>query len=370
MNKEAYRVAVIGHTGRGNYGHGLDRVWRELGDRVEIVALADADAGGRKKTAEGLGVRATYADYREMLRKERPQIVSVAARWLDQHHDMVLACAEHGASIFLEKPMCQNLVEADAMVDACERSHVKLAIAHQTRYSPKIAQVRKLIDSGRLGDVVEYRGRGKEDHRGGGEDLWVLGTHVFDLMRIFGGDAKWCFARVTQGGRPVTKKDVAEGNEGIGPLAGDGVEAMFGMENGLTAYFSSHRNRAGRPTRFGLSIHGSKGIVEMHTGYLPDVKLLEDSSWSPGRTNSKWQDVSSAGVGIAEPLKDDGLHGGNILIARDLIRAIEEDDQPLGSVYEESGDIYNIDAVFDSHRQGQPVQLPLKNRRNPLTMLE
>ena len=36
----------------------------------------------------------------------------------------------------------------------------------------------------------------------------------------------------------------------------------------------------------------------MHTGYLPDVKLLEDSSWSPGRTNSKWQDVSSAGVGI------------------------------------------------------------------------
>ena len=36
-----YRVAVIGHTGRGNYGHGLDVVWREIAN-VQIVAVADA----------------------------------------------------------------------------------------------------------------------------------------------------------------------------------------------------------------------------------------------------------------------------------------------------------------------------------------
>jgi len=41
-----YRVAVIGRTGKGNYGHGLDVVWKDI-DRTEIVAVADEDAKGR-----------------------------------------------------------------------------------------------------------------------------------------------------------------------------------------------------------------------------------------------------------------------------------------------------------------------------------
>jgi predicted dehydrogenase len=63
-------------------------------------------------------------------------------------------------------------------VRACETHHVKLAIAHQTRYSPRLARVRELIAAGRLGDLLELRGRGKEDSRGGGQDLMVLGTHI------------------------------------------------------------------------------------------------------------------------------------------------------------------------------------------------
>jgi len=363
-----YRVAVIGHSGRGDYGHGLDRVWLET-ERAQIVAVADADGPGRTRAAERLGVRAAYADYREMLAKERPEIVSVAPRFLDEHHDMVLACVEHGASVFLEKPMCRTLAEADAMVRACETSHVKLAIAHQTRYSPKIPVVREVLASGRLGTVLEFRGRGKEDQRGGGEDLWVLGTHVFDLILLLGGTAKWCHARVTEQGRPVGRDDVRDGSEGIGPLAGDGVDAMFGLASGATAFFASHRRLAGTPTRFGLAVHGSRGVLEMRTGYLPDTYLLEDSSWSPGRTGSKWLGVSSAGVDRPEPLADTGLHGGNLLIARDLIRAIETDTQPLGSVYDARAAVEMIAAIFDSHRRRAPVELPLANRDNPLLAL-
>ncbi len=365
---EKYRVAVIGRTNRGNYGHGLDTVWPAV-DRAELVAVADEDEKGLKEATERLGVKAGYSDYREMLRQERPQIVSVAPRWLDCHHDMVLACAEYGASIFLEKPMCRTLAEADAMVEACERSHVKLAIAHQTRYSPKIQVIKDLIAGGRLGRVLEFCGRGKEDRRGGGEDLWVLGTHIFDLMRIFGGNALWCYARVTQDGRPVTRADVVDGAEGIGALAGDRVEAMYGMENGAGAYFSSHRNAAGRPTRFGLTIRGSKGLLETYTGSVPDVHLLEDSAWSPGRTGSKWIGVSTAGVGKPEPLEKGRAHQGNIWICEDLIQAIEEDRDPIGSVYEARGATEMIVAAFESHRQGGPVKLPLENRENPLLSL-
>src|SRR6266571_3782828 len=196
-----YRVAVIGRTGRGNYGHGLDVVWRQL-DNVIILAVADENEQGRLAAQKRLGAKNAYADFREMLKKERPHIVSVADRHLDLHRDMVIACAEAGASIFLEKPMCRNLVEADEMVAACEKHHVKLAIAHQTRYSPRLARVKDLIADARFGDLLEMRGRGKEDARAGGEDLMVLGTHIMDLMRFIAGDARWCSARVA-----VVEKD-------------------------------------------------------------------------------------------------------------------------------------------------------------------
>src|SRR5438105_8706457 len=157
-----YRVAVIGHTGRGNYGHGLDVVWREI-KNAQIVAVADENEAGRVAAQKRLGAKNAYADYREMLKKERPQIVSVADRHLDSHRNMVIACAEAGASMFLEKPLCRNLTEADEMVAACERHHVKLAIAHQTRYSPRLQRVKDMIAAGRIGDILEMRGRGKED---------------------------------------------------------------------------------------------------------------------------------------------------------------------------------------------------------------
>ena len=140
---KTYRVAVIGRTGKGNYGHGIDLVWKSL-DNVEIVAVADDDEKGRAAAAKRLGVKNSYADYRVMLEKEKPQIVSVADRFLDCHVTWSLAC-QAGASIFLEKPLARTLVEADEMVTACETHHVKLAIAHQTRYSPRLQRIKELI---------------------------------------------------------------------------------------------------------------------------------------------------------------------------------------------------------------------------------
>ena len=84
---KTYRVAVIGRTGKGNYGHGLDVAWLDMAN-VEIVAVADEDEKGRAATAARLKAKSAYADYRQMLEKEKPQIVSVADRWLDQHRDV------------------------------------------------------------------------------------------------------------------------------------------------------------------------------------------------------------------------------------------------------------------------------------------
>ena len=361
-----YRVAVIGRTGRGNYGHGLDVVWNDI-DRAEVVAVADQDSKGRAAAAKRLKAPRAYADYRQMLEKERPQIVSVAPRWLDCHRDMVLACAEFGCHVFLEKAMCQTLEQADEMVAALEKRNLKLAIAHQTRYSPSLKHVQQLIADGRLGDILELRGRGKEDRRGGGEDLMVLGTHIMDLMRFFAGDAQWCFAEVRDDRKSVTKDEVRDGAEGIGPLAGDEIHAMYRFSGTTMGYFSTQRVRHGASKRFGLQIFGTKGILTMTTGALPEIWFVEDPSWQPGRSKARWRHISSTGIDKPETLSDSKHRFGNRLVALDLIQAIEMNTQPKGSVYDGRAALEMILAVYESHRLNAPVGFPLKNRRHPLS---
>lgn len=359
------RIAIIGSTGRGDYGHNLDRTWLAIPD-CEIVAVADDDKAGLAAAAKRLNVRDAYTDYREMLDRAKPQIVTVCPRWVDQHRDMVVAAAERGIHVFSEKPLCRTLAEADEMVAACERSHVKLAIALQTRYSPKLPVVQELIASGKLGRVLEYRGRGKEDQRGGAEDLCVLGIHLFNLIGTFSGKPAWCLASVTQKGKPITASDIQPGNEGFARMAGDAVHAMYGgFADGATAHFDSERLAMGKPSRFGLTIYGTQGVLEILSGYLPSVQFLPDPGWTAGRSGKKWQAVSSHGIGKPETLKDGGLDEGNVLIARDLLAAIREDRQPLASVYDARDALEMVVAPLAAAKNGGALAMPLVNRENP-----
>ncbi|MBN1126657.1 MAG: Gfo/Idh/MocA family oxidoreductase [Sedimentisphaerales bacterium] len=362
-----YRVAIIGNTGRGGYGHGLDIVWSDI-EQTEVVAVADPDPQGLTAATRRLKAPKGYSDYRRMLEKEHPHIVSVAPRWLDGHRDMVLACAEAGCHIFMEKPICQSLDQADEMVAVLEKRNLKLAIAHQTRYSPALAHAKKAIREGLLGDILELRGRGKEDRRGGGEDLMVLGTHIMDLMRFFAGDPQWCFAQVRNEGRPVTQDDVRDGAEGIGPLTGDEIHAIYGFDGKTMGYFSTHRTRHGVSQRYGLQIYGSKGILTTTTGAVPEVWFTEDPTWQPGRTKNTWKRISSAGIDRPEPLSDSHHQYGNRLIALDLIYAIESDSQPKGSVYDGRAALEMILGIYESHRLNAPVRSPLQNRKHPLSL--
>ncbi|HLJ12060.1 MAG TPA: Gfo/Idh/MocA family oxidoreductase [Planctomycetaceae bacterium] len=365
---EKHRVAIIGSTGRGDYGHGLDIAWKEI-PRAEIVAVADENETGRAAAARRTGAKAAYADFREMLDKERPAIVSICQRWVDRHHEMALSCVERGIHVFMEKPFCRTLMEADEIVRACESTHAKLAIAHQTRYCPVLPVVQRMIEEGKLGTILELRARGKEDHRGGAEDLWVLGSHLLNMMQFFAGSPLSCYASITNKGVPITRADVFEGNEGLGPLAGDAITALYQFPDAVTGFFGSRRSQEGKPSRFGLWIMGSKGIVEYLTGYLPAVHFLADPAWSPARSGAKWETVTSAGIGKPEPLASAGISAGNVAAINDLIDAIEMNRQPKCSVYEARATIEMIMAVFESQRLQRSVRLPLENRRHPLTML-
>jgi len=364
-----YRVGVIGRTGRGDYGHDVDTVWLDVPD-TGIAAVADEDPAGLARAQARLGALEAFEDYRVMLEYVKPDLVSIAPRWLDAHCEMLVACAEAGVrGVLIEKPLCRTLAEADAMLAACRRTGMKAAVCHQTRYSPRLAVVRQLIGEGRIGDLLELRARGKEDQRGGGEDLMVLGSHLMDLMRFLAGEPEWCFARVTEGGRPVTREHVREGAEGIGPLAGDTIAASYGFGGPTVGFFASHRARHGASSRFGLHVCGTKGWIALRTGSLPACYLLEDPSWSPGQSGALWLPITSEGVGGAERLTDTSLRFGNALIARDLVECVEHDRRPLGSLEDGRAALEMILAVYESHRLCAPVRLPLEDRSHPLARL-
>ncbi|MBM80235.1 MAG: 3-chlorobenzoate-3,4-dioxygenase [Planctomycetaceae bacterium] len=361
------RVGVLGSTKRGDYGHGLDTAWFAV-DSTEIVAVADDNKAGMAKAASRLKVDKSFTDYRELLDKVEVDIIAICPRWVDQHFAMALAAAERGVHVYMEKPFCRTLEEADKLVEVCEKNKAKVAIAHPTRYSPLIETIKGIIKAGHLGQVLEYRGRGKEDRRGGGEDLWVLGAHIMDMILAIGGRPKDCYARVQVDGHAAGKKDVITGAEGIGPLTGDSIQARYSMPDGSTAYFNSIRNMGGNPRRYGLQIYGSKGIIELIEGTIPSVKFLGDSSWSPGRTGKEWQHVSSAGIGQPEPLTGAKYKARHTLAIEDFVDAIRNNRQPLCNMLEGRWITEMIAGVFESHRQGGPVALPLKTRVNPLTL--
>jgi predicted dehydrogenase len=362
-----YRVGIIGRTGRGNYGHGLDTVWLDV-PRTRIVAVADDQPAGLASALTRTGASQGYADYREMLDKERLDIVAVAPRWIDQHAELVLAALEHGCHVYMEKPFCRSLEEADRIVNAAEMRHLQLAIAHQTRWSPLLTTVLREISAGAIGRVLELRGRGKEDpRRGGGEDLWVLGSHILDLMRAVSGDPLTCSATVLSAGHPATQQDVVDGPEGLGPIAGDQINATYQFKDGITGYFGSHRGAGRTVSRFGLQIYGTDGVIEVLTGHLSPCFILQDGGWSPGRSGKTWVPLTTNGVGKPETLSDGGLHAGNVLAVNDLLDCIENPmRRPKCNVYDARWTVEMILGIYAAHRAGQPVALPLADRRHPL----
>ncbi|MEO7650858.1 MAG: Gfo/Idh/MocA family oxidoreductase [Bryobacteraceae bacterium] len=353
---KTYRVAVIGRTGKGNYGHGLDSVWK-LFPNVKVVAIADEDPAGLAKAGGRLGVRALYADYQKMLRAEKPDVVAVSPRWVDCHHDMVIAAAEAHASIYMEKPIARTLAEADRMIRACDSAHVKLAVAHQMRISPNLDLVRERIKAGAIGELQEMRGRGKEDARVGGEDMMVLGPHIMDLMRQFAGDPQWAFGRVTAQDRDITRRDAVEGPEGMGLIAGDAIAGSFAFAGGLTGYFSSKRSPEKSGKRFGLDLYGSLGIISIRAGIDPTVQICASPQWN----TAPWMPLELPGN---PPRRSNDVANGALVA--DLLEAIEQDRPPKSSGADARWNLEMVHALYRSQRSGKREPLPAQSREHPL----
>lgn len=357
-----YRACIIGDTKDGGYGHDVHMIWKNRSD-VDVVALADPDEAGRAKRAAECGAKATYADYCEMLSKEKPDLVSVCPRTTPRHKEYLLACAEAGAHGFVEKPLCVDLAEADEIIAAIDAKGLKWSIGFNFRSTPLVAHAKKLLLEDRvIGSILEVRSRGKEDDRAGGEDLVVLGIHLFDMINYLFGRPQWCFSDITFNGKPATKENVTEATEPLGPIVGNRIHATFGLSQGVPAYFASMKNRDGNGGRWGIDVYGTQGVMSIRQDLGPDIHILKDPSWSPGGSDRVWEAMPDA---PASPPQDDPAQRYSVIV-NDLIEAIQTNRKPAVSVHDGRDAHELVQAVFESHVQSKRVDIPLKERSHPL----
>lgn len=383
MPAERYRVAVIGSTGKGDYGHGLDTAFLNV-DRAEIVAVADENAVGLQLAGQRLKVEARFGDYREMLDRVKPAIVCVGPRWVTDRVAMLQAVAKAGCHIYCEKPCIPDLVRADAIKTALDANRVKLAMAHQWRAMPPVQRAFADIRSGKYGRVLRMRARPKDDARGGGEELLVHGTHWFDLMIALAGPPRWVSGHVRVKGRDATKADRREGTEPVGPICGDSVLAVFGFEDGVLGLFDStartspgsriplHTDRP-KPiwdSVYGLTIECEDAVLKLRqpgdvyvypaNGVLPDFESL---AWK-----KLWiEDWHFTPEHKPRPIRQEWLSLGNRALANDLLDAIEKNREPLSPFKHAMLITEMVQGVYASHfADGRRLPIPLADRTHPL----
>ena len=360
MSQKHYRAGAIGHTGAGNYGHGLHLAYRYL-ESVEFIAVADPDHIGRQKAVEETNALRSYADYSEMLEREDLDIVSVCPRWVTNHVEVVLACLEADCHVYCEKPMTATLADGDLIVDMAAQKDLKVAVSHQGVYFPSTYALKQLLQDEKIGQVESIRAHGKQDGRGGGEDMITLGTHAFNMMRFLVGDVDWMSAHVTEVKEEVGLDHVRVPTEPVGPVAGDCIESYFAFKSGVTGFYDSRKDRFGRG---GMEIYGSEGIISPNIGRADQVAICLDPCWRIGDPSQQWEMIEICDL----PLKsEESLDYGNHLAIVDLIEAIEQNRQPLSSASDAVAALEMIVGAYQSQLTKARVSFPIKNRQHPLS---
>ena len=244
------RAAVIGcgaprRTGAEGWkiGYAHAEAYAAL-ESTELVAAADINPENLAAFAGRFDVPAAYLDYREMLARERIDIVSICT-WVGLHAEITVAAAESGVrGILCEKPMALSMSEADRMLAACRANGVQFALNTQRRFGEPWVTAKKLIDTGEIGTTLQFEGSCPD------WDLLEWGTHWVDMCRFFASEspASWVFAQV----------DASQGKRIFGHLVENDAVVRIGFENGFTGtlYMGEHA-----PRDFSNRILGSDGVV-------------------------------------------------------------------------------------------------------------
>ena len=327
------RAGVIGCGGRGKE-HA--KSYAETSG-VDVVACAEPDSERRQSFCDQFGVSAGYADYRELLKREELDIVSVCT-WPQMHKEMILAAVDADVrAINSEKPMAPTWGDCKAIYQTCADNNVLITFCHQRRLEPPFMTARKLVEEGAIGRLIRMEAACP--------DLFDWGTHWFDIFHYYNREipAKWVMGQIDRSapaeifGMPVTTSGLAW------------IRYYNDVEGLLTTGEASHQQLGIRPNR----LVGTEGIVEVNAGQDEAVRML--------RSGSDWQ---------APPLVEAAAGSVTALIA-DLVQCLQTGGEPLLSGDKALRASELIFATYESSRRRARIDLPLQTEDSALlSMLE
>jgi len=279
-------------------------------------------------------------------------------RHADQHRAIALAALRAGAHIYCEKPFVTAPAEADELLAEANQRRLKIAVAHTLRMTPVVLRLKQAIAEGLIGEVAELRACGKQDSRAGGEDMMVLGSHLFDLMRLFVGDPLWCTGRVLWQGRDITLADRRLVKDNVGYVAGDQVFAQFAFSNGVNATFTSDAKLRETVGHWGIEFFGSKGAARINCDISPNVFIRRSTLWkAEGRTDA-WEPLDAALVKSPPP--------HSLGPVGDWLEAIARNREPECSGRCGAWAVEMVMAVYRAALSGKRVSFPLAVRAHAL----
>jgi predicted dehydrogenase len=149
----------VGVVGCGNVALNFHLpAYQAVPDRYTVVALADPTAERLElgRSAAGLAPEQVHLDAAELLARDDVDVVDVCTPQ-HLHRDVVVAALAAGKHVLCEKPIAAVPADAAAMVTAAADAGVVLAVVHNYLFFPEVVALRRLIDSGELGEVRTVR---------------------------------------------------------------------------------------------------------------------------------------------------------------------------------------------------------------------
>ena len=322
--------------------------------QTQLVAGASRGREHLDRFGKQWGINALYLDYREMIEKEKLDIVCVATH-PGLHRPIVEAAVAAGAKgIFCEKPLALSLEDADAIVAVCKQAGCVLAVNHSRRWDPAHLKAKALIEAGAIGDLVSLFGicQGVKPF-----PAWVAdeegpllhdAVHLFDLFRMFGGEAQSVMGTALRRTHPFAVEDDSH--------------AIFEMSKGLSAV--AMVNERTRYYRFEIQIQGTDGVIllsnagnQLWQGVDRTDRINEQDpriEWWELETNDfpSVPTTSSIGDAVAQ-----------------LVQCIETGATPNSPGEDGIASLEMVMGVYESQRQGKPVIFPLVDRDSTLYRL-
>ncbi|HKS96083.1 MAG TPA: Gfo/Idh/MocA family oxidoreductase [Terriglobia bacterium] len=296
---------------------------------VELVALCDLDREKVERYGEKFRVANRYTQLERMLDEACLDVLSVCT-WSPTHPEIVRKAARHGVkAIFCEKPIADSLPEADEMIRECADHDVVLMIDHQRRFDPFHEQLAAWIRRGGLGRVQQvtcYYTAGAAN----------TGSHLFDLLRFYLGDAVWVEGR---GSRNASSNPADPNFDGWIGFADGSVAALQACE--VAAYLI-----------FEIDLLGTKGRLRITTsGLTAEFEEARESERFAGYRELYAAPLPVTSGGSSEAM----LHG----IAH-LLKCLETGEPPISSGEDGRAALEILCGLQQSARgEGRTIHLPL-----------